>query len=424
MNIAAAILICLAALNADETPSPQIIIRDASVFDSITGKMVPNQTIIIEGQTITAVDRSSEEVRLNSDAVEIDGSGKYIVPGLVDMHVHAVFVLDGAGIRGEEALPFYLKCGVTSIRTMGDALEPVKALAECAKAEPAKYPQLFLGSPFVDADPPFHKGPVSQGIKDPAAVPAFVQEMADAGVTTMKLYMGVNPEVGRAVIEEAHKRDMTVAGHMVAYPMDQAAQDGIDTVEHVIPWPDKPIGADAAPYADILKAMAEHKAFWTPTLVMMKAMVEGQQFGLADDPAAAQVPENLRSLSSGLLMSFIPAAQRDQLTGVFDTYLQCVKKANDMGIPMLTGTDGAMTLPGISLHQELELLVQAGLTPAAALQAATINPARALKQEQTLGSIEPGKQADLVILDANPLDDIKNTRKINTVIHQGQRCQS
>lgn len=420
MNIAMAILLSYAALSADEMPARQIIVRNASVFDSVIGQMRPNQTIVIQDQKIVTVAEHPDGLVADADAVEIDATGKFIIPGLIDMHCHSVFILDGAGIPAAEALPLYLKFGITSIRTMGDALEPAKALAECAMTNPAKYPQLFLGSPFIDSDPPFHKGPVSKGINDPADVPAFVQEMADAGVTTMKLYMNAKPEVGRAVIEEAHKRGMTVAGHMVAYDMAQAANDGIDTIEHVIPWPDKPIAPGA--YDGILEAMAKHKTFWTPTLVMMKAMLGGEQSGLADDPAVAQMPENIRSLSSDLLMTFIPAAQREQLKDAFDTYLKTVGRAHEMDIPILTGTDGAMTLPGISLHQELELLVQAGLTQAAALQAATINPARALKQEHVLGSITPGKQADLIILDANPLDDIRNTRKINGIIHQGHPC--
>ncbi len=358
--------------------------------------------------------------------------------GLIDAHVHLVHVSDFAYITGDELLPLYLAAGVTSVRSTGDEVIAATLVARFAAAHPDSAPRVFTCSPLLDADPPIHRD-VGRAVTDASQVPALIDELRRWNVTTIKIYAGTRRAVGKAIIEEAHRHELFVTAHLGAYAAQDAVADGIDGLEHI--WsvfnyviPSEIAGQPGVrgrldlnnPKCEALVAeLARRKTFVDPTLSVFRNMIL-----LPDLPAVRDHPDN--ALAPRRLREFWPIYL--QRTGCpqggsledrrreFAKYQELTGKLHRAGVPLLVGTDSPepQVTPGFSLHQELELLVESGLTPAAALRAATWNNATALKQQHRLGSISPGKLADIVLLKANPLDDIRHTRRIETVIRGGR----
>ena len=419
--------------------------------------MLPDRTIVIEGERIQSVSTDQSVPRIPFGARVIDARGKYIIPGLIDAHVHLVHVLDFAHITGEEILPLFLANGVTSIRDTGDQVVTERLLVRYAEAHPDLAPRIFICSPFVDGKPPFHEdNGVSWGTNDPKEVPAFVDDMAAWGVTTVKLYVGTERPVGSKVIEEAHRHGLMVAGHLYKYSAQDAVEDGIDVLEHI----DSVINYSFPPDAPHFPSPEEEKQMSPMALKHLHEQIEESRASLdLDNPTAkalidsivkrkvrvdptlivsrnmillADLPEVLHSRDNSLmpkrLTDFWPGYGPRMTPETLELRRRQFKKYEELtgllfrsGVQLLCGTDTPEpnVPPGFSIHQELQLLVESGLSPAAAIQAATIRNAEAVKQAGNLGSIENGKLADLVMLNANPLIDIRNTRKIEIVFRGG-----
>lgn len=392
--------------------------------------MLPRQSVLVRGERIEAVGRGLKAPR---ESQVLDGRGRYLIPGLIDAHTHVVTVLYWAQMTGEVTFPYYLANGVTSIRNTGDRVAAQKILQRYALEHPASSPRLFLASDLIDGDPPIHPD-IGWPLTNPEKVPAFVQDMARWGVQTLKIYARCSPEVARRVIEEGHKHGLVVTGHLGKYRVDQAIADGIDCLEHIESVSDF-LRADPRDRHSLdltseaarrtITQLAERKIFVDPTL-----MVFWGTLFFADRPDVISHPDNahmpkrlldfwakdreirLQNYSSG------PIAVRER---TFRKYQELVGMLHRAGVPLLAGTDAPepQVPPGYALHHELELLVESGLSPADALAAATINNSRVLKQDMNLGSIRPGKLADMVVLEADPLVDIRNSRKIHRVIRGG-----
>ena len=293
-------------------------------------------------------------------------------------------------------------------------------------------------SPLIDGPQPFHQD-VGWALSDPDKVPAFVEDMKDWGVTTLKIYVGTQQPVGKRVIEEAHKRGLMVTGHLGLYHAQYAVRDGIDCLEHI--WsvfdyiiPDGP-RADGyrsvmdltTPKAkDLIASIKKHNVSVDPTLTIFRnALLLTDLDAVNNNPELAYVPARLRKrweshrANQGLKPETFDLRRKE-----FEKYQELTGIMYREGITILAGTDTAepYVIPGFSLHEELERLVESGLPASAALQSATIHNATALNQESNLGSIAAGKLADMVILSANPLADIRNTRKIDKVIRSGIVC--
>jgi hypothetical protein len=437
------------------TAAPQVIaIRGGAVWDSSRQMMLPGRTIVIENDRIKSV---SEGTAVPRGARVIDARGKYVIPGLIDAHVHVVHVLDFAQVTGDEVMPLYLAYGVTSIRDTGDFVAAQKLVARYADSRPELCPRLFLCSPLIDRDPPFHRD-IGFALTDPDKAEEFVGEMKAWGVSTLKLYVGTERPVGKAVIAAAHRAGLPVTGHLGKYTAQDAVADGIDCLEHI--WsvfdysfpPDSPgratpeesrtlnpverrrrvlerrahLDLENPTARDLVASIRRAGIPVDPTLVVFRNMIL-----LNDLPEFRQHPDNeivpkrLSKYWSGYRSrSALPPDTQLLRREEFSRYQQLTGNLYRAGVPLLAGTDSPEPFvpPGASLHQELELLVNSGLTPAAALQTATIHNARALQQAHNLGSIEAGKLADMVILDANPLDDIRNTRRIFRVVRGGIVC--
>jgi len=412
---------------------PPLLIENCSVFDVQSGEFLTDHSVLAQGDKISAVAPSSEIGEVPPATVRIDGRGKFLLPGLIDAHVHVVHILDYAHMTGDEVLPLYLAAGVTSIRSTGDEIVAATIVARTASTRPQSSPRLFTCSPLLDADPPIHRD-IGRGITSPDQVVPLLDDLLPWNISTVKIYARTGREVGRTIIEEGHKRDLFITAHLGTYRAQEAVADGVDCLEHIISVynylsADDIAKLSATPPVDateieLVRLLVEKKTTVDPTLAVFRNMIH-----LSDAPEIAEHPDN--GLAPQRLRDFWPVYLKrtncpqggtlEQRRELFSRYQKLTGLLHRAGVPILCGTDSPepQVTPGFSLHQELEMLVESGLSPSAALQAATLNNARALRQEQQLGSIAPGKYADMILLSANPLDDIRHTRKIETVIRAG-----
>lgn len=390
-----------------------LAITGATLIDGTGKAPVRDAVVVVRGGRIVAAGPRAR-MTVPAGARRIDGRGKYLIPGLWDMHAHFEQVEWG---------PIYLAAGVTTVRDVGNELEFITAVRDAVQAGRGVGPRLFLAG-IVDGD-----GPMALGV-DRVNTAGQAREWVDryhaAGFRQMKIYSSVKPEMVRAVAAEAHRLGMTVTGHipngMTAY---QGVEAGMDQINHA-PYIEsimRPARSDTLPLdpasPDVRRALAFLKAHGTvvdPTLsvyemFMHPASVPFQSF----EPGVAKVaPELIGPLTNTGVPEAYAAVGRRRFQALVDV----VRLMHGAGIPIVAGTD--QTVPGHSLHRELELYVRAGFTPMEALQAATIVPARVLGVDRELGTVEPGKAADLVLLDADPLADISNSRRISVVIANGR----
>jgi hypothetical protein len=406
-----------------------VAITNVSVFDTVKEQMLPGQSVIIEGDRIQAVGPS---VPIPQGSLVINGEGQFLIPGLIDAHVHLVHLTDRTHVAGEEFLPLFLGAGITSVRSTGDAVDGEQRICRHVDQHPEVCPRVFMASPLIDGDPPFHKD-VGLAVTKADQVAKLAEDMQQAGVTTIKMYVGTSRDIGRLVIQEGHRRGLVVTAHLGRYAAQDAVADGIDCLEHIwgvidfiVPRGQTRANVDLNnPRAlQLIAAIKEHHVAIDPTLVVFRDMVIlGDQSEYIEHPDNAKVPERMREgwqhLSKERNFDFATVDARRQEFRKYEELTGILYRA---GITLLAGTDAPepFVCPGFSLHQELELLVESGLPPAAALKCATINNARILKQDKQLGSIEVGKLADLVLLRLDPLKDIHNTRSIAKVIRAGR----
>ena len=414
-------------------PSRPLVIRNSTVFDSERKKMVPAQTVVIRGERIESVGKQNE-LKIPSDAYVLDGRRKYLIPGLIDAHVHLTHVLYQSYMTGDEILPFFLAHGVTTVRSTGDNVPAQMLIHRYATEQPDISPRIFRCSFLIGNVPSYHKD-VGWGLTKPEEVPDFVADMAAWKVTTLKIYANCLPSVGRRIIEEGHRQGLVVTGHLSSYPTGDAIEDGIDCLEHIETVSDflrtdpkdrhsLSLTTDAA--KRLVDKIVEHEVFVDPTLMVFWGMLF-----FADVPEIINHPDNLK-MPKRLLNwweKIRPRTLANYSSGplsvrraTFEKYQRLVGMLHRAGAKILVGTDAPepQVPPGYSLHHEMELLVESGMPPADVLASATVNNARVLGEEENLGSIKAGKLADIVMLDADPLEDIKNSRKIHRVIKGGK----
>ena len=409
-----------------------LIITDAAVFDSKAKRFRPHHSVVIEGDRITAV-APATELPGPLNARIIDGRGTYLIPGLIDAHVHLTHVLFQAGITGDDILPLFLAHGVTSVRSTGDNVPAQGLLRRHAAAHPGFCPRIFAGSYLIDGAKIDHPD-VGWSLTDPEKVPEFVRRMAAWDVSTLKIYVGVERPVGRRIIEEGHRRGLAVTGHLERYPTAEAVEDGIDCLEHIYTVadfardvPDDRHSFDPGSEATkrlVAQIVAKNVAVDPTLMVFWGTLFFVDVPEVIDHPDNLLVPKRLRDYwledNPRRLQSFSagPLAIRRR---TFGRYQELVGLLHRAGARVLVGTDAAepQVPPGGSLHHELALLVESGMSPAEVLAAATLENAKILRQEANLGSIEPGKWADVLVLDADPLERIEHTRRIRHVVRGG-----
>ena len=418
-----------------------LTILHATVIDTVTGKTQPNSTVVINGNRIASV---SPSTNLKPKAGQIiDAKGQYLVPGLWDMHTHVYF--DSTAADGTDlVLPLFLANGITGVRDMGSALDPVLHARNEIAAHRMFGPRMTVSGPMLDGPKSHYKAAIAITIPEDGR--KAVDMLHARGVDFVKVQSGVPREAYFAIADESKKVGIPFEGHVPdAIRASEAIAANQRTFEHLIgifeaSSPDetkyltgkKTVGMfldtyDPAREAAIIQLIAKNHVWQCPTLFWERGQWLVDAIDYTKDPDLAYaantwVTKQWPRARTGILKSLDtdPLPVREK----FVTHeLDIVRKLHAASVPFLAGTDtpaGVDVIPGISLHLELQRFVAAGFTPLEALQTATLNPAKFYNKLNDFGTVQPGRIADLVLLTANPLDDITNTRKIAAVIYDGR----
>lgn len=435
-------LLTVAGFAQSSTPST-LTIHDVTVIDATGAPAKPHQTVVVEDGKITAIDSSAMRSAGKLRGKRVDGSGKFLVPGLWDMHVHMVFG-DWFPHGREITLPLFIANGITGVRDMGGELEVLQQWRKEIASGKLIGPRIVMSGPMLDGPQP--RFPSSIAIKTPEDGRRAVDDLKRRGADFIKLQSLIPRDAVFAIADEAKKQGISFVGHVPdAVRASEASNAGQKSFEHLIgifegssPLEDEFIkGAktekqfletyDPKRAAALFALLAKNQTWQCPTLVWERGGNLIDQTDFASDTRAKYVPSYWKDVA---WKRFTEQVEQDFNTDDLATRkrfvekeLEVVKAMHKAGIPFLAGTDtppGVYIFPGFSLHEELQRFVAAGFTPMEALQTATLNPAKFLGRENELGTIEKGKLADMVLLDANPLDDIGNTQKIAGVVANGR----
>jgi imidazolonepropionase-like amidohydrolase len=419
-----------------------IAFTHVTVIDVTGGPSQPNMTVVIGGDRIARIGKSEVE-RVPKKTRVVDARGKFLIPGLWDMHVHTFF---GTWVPGgrQITLPLFIANGITGVRDMGSDLDSIlDARSEIAQGK-LLGPRMVVAGPMLDG--PKTPFPASIAITTPEDARRAVDMLKSRGVDFIKVQSYMPRAAYFAVASESKKQAITFVGHVPdAIRAIEASNAGQKSFEHLIgifegsstaedelltghKSPGRFLATyDASKEAALIRLLAKNQTWQCPTLYWERGQWLVDVIDVSKDPDAKYAPVFWREKSwPKFTASIIKGLDTDPLP-VREKFVQheldIVKKLHQAGVPFLAGTDGPAgvdVLPGFSLHRELQRFVAAGFTPLEALQTATINPARFLGKLGDMGTVEQGKIADLVLLDANPLEDIGNTRNINAVIASGR----
>jgi imidazolonepropionase-like amidohydrolase len=429
-----------AAAGAQSPSAKVLIIHDVTVIDATGAAAQPHRTVIVRDGKIEEIGSSMAQTL---PGVHVNGSGKFLIPGLWDMHVHMVF---GSWFpRGKEiTLPLFIANGITGVRDMGGDLETLQQWRREIVAGTVIGPRMWISGPMLDGPQP--RFPSSIAIATPDDGRRAVDDLKRRGADFIKLQSLIPREAVFAIADEARKQGISFVGHVPdAVRAAEASNAGQKSFEHLIgifegssPLEDEFLKGpkaegkflstyDPARAAALFALLAKNHTWQCPTLVWERGGNLIDETDFDRDERAKYVPAYWKDVTWKRFT--------DQIMHEFNTddlatrkrfvakELEVVNAMHKAGVQFLAGTDtppGVYVFPGFSLHEELQRFVAAGFTPMEALQTATLNPAKFLGMEDKLGTIEKGKLADLVLLDANPLDNIRNTQKIAGVVANGR----
>lgn len=425
----------LLALAAHAAPaSAQVTaITYVTVVDGTSPSPRPDQTVVVQGNRIVSVGPASA-TPVPRGARVVDGRGRYLVPGYWDMHVHTV------APGGREVLPLYVANGVLGVRDLaGDWAQIMEWRREIATGQ-------LVGPRMVAAGPYIEGGdvPIPHLLaRTPEEARAAVDSLARLGVDLVKLHSQLRREVYFAALRVARQRGFKAAGHVPRSITAQEASDsGLTSLEHMlqIPTPCTPaeslalaprfpvqsvLGRCTSDDVALLFAHFVRNGTWiVPTLVAQYEVAHWPKRDLPGDAYAAYLPDTLRRYVAQLfpMPDSLPLDADVVGQALWEKRIALVGAMYRAGVGILPGTDAPLrnSPPGFGLHQELELFARAGLTPYEVLRVATLDPARYLGALDSLGTIAPGKVADLVLLTADPLVDIRNLRAIEAVMANGR----
>lgn len=440
--VAPLLMLFLSGLLSAQTASTArpLIFVHVTVLDVTRATLLPDMTVVIDGNHIEAV-RKSGKARIPKQAQVIDASGKFLIPGLWDMHAHVL-----TDNRSTFAFPLLIANGITGIREMGSNL----SVAEVNQVRQSVASGVVLGPRFGALTYKILDGADTQintsvAVTTPADGRQLVQTYKRSGADFIKVYNLLSREVYLAILDESKKQKIPVEGHT---PFSMTALEVSDlgqaTIEHnfgvllscstdeeklqreskTIPWlqteTQAAITYDPQKARKLFQQFARNGTWSCPTLSFQKL------YPLDGDNRAALADRYMPKSQVTRWRTAYERAQRNSLPQYREVRYQVlsriVEEMSRAGVGILAGTDtGAFfSIPGFSLHDELEELVKAGLTPSEALRTATLNPVKFLHKEKELGTVGKGKLADLVLLDANPLENIHNTRKVNAVVINGR----
>jgi imidazolonepropionase-like amidohydrolase len=394
------VLFCfaLSTLQTASAASSEIAVIHVSIIDVRSGVIQPDMTVLIVGDRITAVRPSAKETLPPKGSKVIDGRGRFLLPGLWDMHVHT----DG----DDRKLRLLLAYGITGVRDMGGDVAKLEDARRRITSGELAGPRLVFAGPMLKGSPS-EADDATWIIHSPDEARHAIDRLVELHVDFIKVHDGLARDTFLAIAAAAKEKGLSFVGHVPASMAPAEASDlGQKSIEHLefIPKPclvlfaspagatprDVPSGCDPQSLDALLRRFAHNGTWLDPTIQSFR---------------------------------YFAPTQWDAILAEFRELVQPIRQNH---ISMLAGTDSSAFLerqgdpPGASLHEELALLVDSGFTPVEALRAATLNPAVFLGLSATLGTVEAGKTADLVLLDANPLGEIRNTETLAAVISKGR----
>ena len=404
-----------------------------TLVDGTGRPAVSDSTVVLDGDRIIAVGRRSE-IKIPPDTETMDVTGKTILPGLWDMHLHSFTT---GWVVGE------LAGGITTARDCGSQFEFITAVRDAIHTGHGLGPRLLLAGTMDTSGEPT-EGEMELRVLSPEDARQAVRRYHDAGFEQSKVFEDMTPDLLRIVTEESHRLNMAVTGHLPAeltpFQAIEAGMNGIEHTMNVLPAfvpkgtvpPADVLGIDklellalqvdlsSGQFKDAVQFFTEHKTVLDPTLVI------GERYGHSNttpmqtfQPGVDKMPSELARPLKAL---GLPPASAEVWERAFDKELQIVGALHKAGVTIVAGSDAR--IPGHEFYRELELLAKAGLTPMEAIQSATIVPARVMKLDKELGTIQPGKRADLIIVDGNPVENISEIRKVKTVMKGGRMYEA
>ncbi len=431
------VVVLLAGCKTAEEPKTTAIIG-AVLIDGNGGPPIPDSAVIVSGSTIRAAGPRAT-VPIPAGSEKVDASGKYLVPGLMDLHVHlgsragTQFVAsDYTRERVVQNLNAYLYFGITTVRSVGTDREAGFEVRKAQREQAATANAASLGARLFTAGrgftskgghPAQEVGEIARQTDDPADARRQVGELAGQQVDLIKIWIDdlggrqpkVRDDVIEAILDEARKHNIPVIAHIYSLKQtEHFLHHGGSGIVHMIR------DTEDIPEAFVTE-LREKKIVFTPTLVRQElGWLYAEKPQLLDDPEAARsvgadIVEQVRKATAGKKPGAIERLE-------FDRAVRNSRKLASAGVLIATGSDGGsgIDFPGLMSHREIEILREGGFSASEALTAATKNSATALEKQNELGTVEAAKRADLLLLDANPLDDVRNLRKISRIMQDGR----
>jgi imidazolonepropionase-like amidohydrolase len=410
-----------------------LAIRHARIVNG-DGRVTPLATVLVSAGRIVRIETTPSADGVSARQV-VEAAGKTLIPGLIDAHVHVQ----------PWTLPIFLKYGVTSVRDVHNTPSYILPLDH---DDSPGHPRIVAAGAMLDGPGSFWKDAII--VDDLPSARAAVRQQVDAGASLIKVYTRLKPALIAVIVQEARARDIPVAAHLGRTTATQAAAVGVTSIEHLSgvaeaasPEPEPLLRAhddflggwtafelawpSLAPAAldQVARALRDRDVAIVPTLALHEAFSRLADPDLRDDPALADVPADILKTAWDPHDIMTRAHWTPETLAAFKRTLPILQRFvvtySRLGGKVVAGTDTAQqfVVPGASLHRELELYVAGGMTPAAALRSATVDAAALLGIGERAGSIAIGKDADLVLVDGDPLADIRATRRIVTVVRGG-----
>ena len=409
-------------------PKQPVAITNANVFDSATGQSAPGSTVLIDGNRIRTVGKDGA-VTIPSQAERIDAGGKTLLPGLWDMHVH----------MGPTDGMLHMAAGVTSVRDLANDNDALLQMKREIDSGTAIGPRITMRG-FMDGRGPY-TGPTKVFVDTEAEARSAIDNYAKLGYEGIKVYSSIKPELVPTIIKLAHEKGLRVSGHVPAFmTARQFVEAGADEIQHInmlflnfffdevkdtrtparfiaVAERGATLDLNSLPVQAFLRLLKDHNTVIDPTLTAFEGMFVDRPGKMSVSYAAIadRLPPQVRRefLAGGLP---VPEGKDARYHESQLATLRMTKLLYDSGIPIVAGTDG---LPGFTLHRELELYAQAGISPPEVLRIATLGAARVAHRDKELGSITPGKLADLVLIDGDPAKRISDVRRTALVMKDG-----
>ncbi len=414
--------------NTGKPITGEVVFRDVNVIPMDQERVVPNQTIVVKDGKITAI-TSTNNAKYSKEATVVEANGKYLLPGLAEMHAHVPPVDDLAPMQ--EVLTLFAVNGITTIRGMLGHPRHLELRNKINSGE-------ILGPHFYTTGPSFS----GQSVKTPAQAAAMVREQKQAGYNYLKLHPGLSLETFKAMAQAAKEVNIPFVGH-VSFKVGiwRAVAAGYSSIDHLdgfvegmVPgieaMTEQQAGlfgmfvadrADTTQIPKLMQALKEQNTWVVPTQALAErwfAPVAPDQFMQAPEMVymSAEVRQNWESSKRTLQAN--PQYKPDKIKEYTKLRRRLILACQQNGVGLLLGCDApqVFNVPGFSTHQELQYLVAAGLTPYEALRTGTVNVATYLNQAGKAGIIKVGAPSDLILLDGNPLKDIKQTQNIAGVM--------